>query len=236
MHCTACGSKRPEGGGFCENCGARVDPQVSDNMPETPADEAVRRWLYEMNLWKNPTVVITAFKVLALAALAPSLLMLVLGIVEGDGLLAALTVFAKVYGIILMVLCLLLLPAYILIAVLNGGRYCVIFEMDAQGVRHTQLQKQYDRAKALGIITALAGAAAGNPTAMGAGLLAASKQSSYSRFQNVRSVTVHERRRVIYLTTRDMVRNQVYAESDSFQAVVDHILSHVSKKADVRYK
>lgn len=235
MICRACGAELPEQAAFCEGCGAQVTPTApGPGTHPTPEEEKIRRWLYEMNLWKNPTAVITVFKVLALAALAPALLMLVLGIIEGDGL-DALSVFVKVYGGILGALLLLLLPAYGLIALLNGGRYCVVFEMDDQGVRHTQLQKQVDRAKALGILTALAGALSASPAVMGAGLLAASKQSTYSRFQNVRSVTVNHGRRVIYLTTGDQVRNQVYGGKEEFEAIAEHVLSRVPKKAVVKH-
>lgn len=239
MQCSVCCVELPENAAFCENCGAQgMNPAAGqDSLAEMSAPEdGVQRWMYELNLWRNPTVVITVFKVLALAALAPGLLVLVLGIAEGDGLLVSLAQFIKIYGGLLLVLFLLMIPAYVLVSVINGGRYCVIFEMDDLGVRHTQLQKQYDKAQALGLITALAGALAGSPATMGAGLLAASKQTTYSRFQNVRSITVHHRRHVIYLTTKDLVHNQIYTEKEDFQSVVDHVLNHVPKKSAVRNK
>lgn len=235
MICKGCGADLSADSKFCETCGASI-VQTSEQNPGADVGSGVRRWMYELNLWRNPTVVITVFKVLALAALAPGVLVSVLGIIEGDGLLMSLALFVKIYGGILLVMFLLMIPAYVLVSVINGGRYCVVFEMDTMGVRHTQLKKQYDKAQALGFITALAGALAGSPATMGAGLLAASKQSTYSRFQNVHSVTVHKRRRVIYLTTKDLVHNQIYAETDDFQSVVDHVLNHVPQKAAVRYK
>lgn len=208
-------------------------------VPLSPKEEhshrPIRRWLYEVSLWRTPTVILTVFKVLALASLAPALLTLVLSLSEGGGM-TALWGFIKVYGGILAVLLALLLPAYALIALLNGGRYIVLFEMDGHGVRHTQLQRQYDKAQALGLLTALAGALGSNPAVMGAGLLAASKQSTYSRFQSVRSVTVHHKRRVLYLTTRDLVHNQVYVGKDEFEDLAAQVLQLIPSQAVVRHK
>lgn len=235
MLCKECDGGISEKGRSCE--GSATEKTNEKKVVQGAAeDNGVTRWLYEMNLWRNPTVVITVFKVIALAALAPGSLVMILDIAEGKGLFASLKSLAMTYGGILLVLSLLILPAYILIAVNSGGRYCVIFEMDAHGVRHTQLQKQYDKARAQGMITAFAGVLTGSPVSMGAGLLAASKQSTYSRFQNVRSVTVHQRRGIVYLTTKDLVHNQIYAEKDDFQSVVDSILNHVPRNTGIRYK
>lgn len=235
MICKECGADLSTDSKFCESCGDSITESSKQTSCENDGKN-VKRWVYQLNLWQNPTIIITVFKVLALAALAPGLLVLVLGVVEGDGLLMALTQFVKIYGGILLVLFLLMIPAYVLVSVINGGKYYVIFEMDPLGVRHTQLQKQYDKSQALGLITALAGALAGSPATMGAGLLAASKKSTYSRFKNVRSVTVHQRRRVIYLTTKDLVHNQIYTEKEDFQSVLDYVLSCIPPKVEVRKK
>lgn len=86
----------------------------------------------------------------------------------------------------------------------------------------------------LAMITVVAGAAAGNPTATGAGLLAGSKQSSYTKFAKVKQVVVHPKRQVIYLN-ESMQHNQVYAASEDFDAVRDYILSQ-TPKANIKYK
>lgn len=238
MQCQACGTELTDNAAFCENCGASAaipEPLPEGIMENSAAEDGVRRWMFELNLWKNPTVAITVFKVVALAALFPALLTLVLGIMEGDGA-GALMVFIKIYGGLLVGMSLLMVLGYSLVAAINGGKYCVIFEMDDQGVRHTQLQKQFDRAQAMGLLTSLMGMMANSPATMGAGLLAASKQSTYSRFGNVRSVTVNSRRRVVYLTTKQMVHNQIYAEKEDFEEIVAHILAHVPKTVTVKRK
>lgn len=196
-------------------------------------DDGVLRWIYEMNMWKNPTLVVTIWKVLLLCAMAPAVLILLLGIIEGSGIASAFFAFLKVGGLVAAVVTGLMLLAYPLVAWMNGGKYCVIFEMDEDGVNHIQMARQFDRSRALSAITVLAGIAAGNPGTAGAGLLAGSRKNLYSDFRKVRKVRVNEGRSVIYLDER-LSRNQVYAEPADFPFVRDHILRRVPG-AEVKY-
>jgi hypothetical protein len=154
--------------------------------------------------------------------------------VEGEGLGPAFLLFLKVAGIVIGVVAGLLLLAYPLVAWLNGGKYCVVFEMDERGVNHVQMARQFDRNRTLAMVTALAGALAGNAQTAGAGLLAASRKSLYSDFGKVRRVVVNEARSVIYLNEA-LNRNQIYAAPADFAFVRDHIVRH-APKARVAYK
>jgi hypothetical protein len=194
--------------------------------------DGVLRWVYEMNMWKNPTLVITIWKVLLLAALIPALLVFLLSI--GEGFSSALILFVRILGITAGSVTVLLLLAYPLIALLNGGKYCVVFELDDNGIRHIQMQKQYERNRVFAMLVALSGLASGEVQVAGAGLLAGSKRSSTSSFRNVRSIKVNEKRRVIYLN-ENFSYNQVYADTENFPFVSEFIISHC-KKAKVTYK
>lgn len=198
----------------------------------TRGADGVIRWTYDMNMWKNPTILITVWKVLMLAALAPALLVSLLAI--GDGVAEAIGLFAKVALYTAGIVTGLMVIAYPIVAIVNGGKYCVVFEMDSFGVKHIQMQKQFERSQVLSMLTVLAGAAGGNIQATGAGLLAGSKQSSYSKFAKVRSVVVHAKRNVIYVN-ENLEHNQVYASREDFEAVLEHILGKC-KKAKVTYK
>lgn len=235
MICKECGVEMSGSDRFCQSCEAVNTLEIEPAL-ETDAEIGVVRWLYELNMWNNPTLIITIFKVVLLAALVPSLLVLVLGVIEGDGILASMIQFFKLYGGILVILSLLMLVAYVIVALINGGSYCVVFEMDEKGVRHTQLRKQYHKAQTLGLLTAMMGTLSGSPSTMGAGLLAASKRSSYSRFRDVKTVTVHHDRHVIYLITKDMMHNQIYTQHEDFKNVTDHILKHIPVSTSIRYK
>lgn len=209
---------------------------MNDNQPVSPGliigGDGILRWAYEMNMWKNPTLVITIWKVLLLAALAPALLVFFLNL--GDGFGSAILVFVKVMSIVAGIITGLMLLAYPLVAILNGGKYCVIFEMDEKSVKHIQMQKQFEKNQVLSMLAVLAGVMTGNIQATAAGMLAGSKQSSLSSFEKVRSITVNEKRHVIYVNEK-LSHNQVYADSDDFAFVCDYLIGRC-KKAKVTYR
>ena len=188
-------------------------------------------WVYELSFWRNPVILITVAKVLVLSLAVPVVLAFVLGLENGiaEAETLALTALA-ICGVILGVL---LVVAYLVLGIIYGGKYQVLFKMDDKGVYHIQLKKQYDRAKAMGLLTALAGLAGGNLTAAGAGLLAASRQSMYTRFSEVRSIKFSPKRETIYLNG-SLSRNQVYAPVEDLPLVRDHILSRCRKDVKVR--
>ena len=209
---------------------------MNDNQPVNPGlvmgEDGTLRWAYEMNMWKNPTLVITIWKVLLLAALAPALLVFFLNL--GDGIGSALLAFVKIMGIVFGIVTGLMLLAYPLVAMMNGGIYCVIFEMDDKSVKHIQMQKQFKKNQVLSMIVSLAGLMTGNIQATAAGMLAGSKQSSLSSFEKVKSITVNEKRHVIYVNEK-LTHNQVYADSADFGFVSNTIISRC-KKAKVTYQ
>jgi len=244
MICKKCGRVSPKGSRFCENCGAAFEVELPkvDVVKQQPdqqvspgvvmGKDGVMRWVYEMNMWKNPTLVITIWKVLLSAALAPALLVFFLNL--GDGVGSAFLAFFKIIAIVAGIVTVLMLLAYPLVAIMNGGKYCVMFEMDDKSVKHTQMQKQFKKSQILATIVSLAGMMTGNAQTAGAGLLAGSKQSTLSRFEKVKSITVNEKRHVIYVN-ENLTKNQVYADPVDFTFIRDAIISRC-KKANVTYK
>lgn len=196
---------------------------AAEANPSDPSDELVRQWVYEFSVWKNPAILITTAKVLLLGLLAPTLLLFFLTL--GDGLDEALAVAGNILGYGLLILAVLLAIAYILVGLIYGGKYLVLFQMDDTGVDHIQLQSQVKRAEALGLLAALAGAASGNVTATGAGIMAASRSHLRTDFKKVRSIKAVRSRNTIYLN-ESVTRNQIYPETGRFDEVLDHIIRH----------
>ncbi len=228
MICTKCEHQNPQDSLFCENCGALVVTKVPKQEVVTPQSnqqvspgilmgkDGILRWVYEVNMWKNPTLVITIWKVLLLSALLPAFLVFFLSL--GDGFGAAIFAFVKIVGIVAGIVTVLMLLAYPLVAVMNGGKYCVLFEMDDTHVKHIQMQKQFQKSQLLSMVIILAGVLAGNVQTTAAGILAGSKQSSVSSFDKVKTITVNEKRHVIYVNEK-LFHNQVYAEPADFAFV-----------------
>jgi len=161
-----------------------------------------------------------------LAALVPALLLFFLNL--GDGIGSALLAFIKIMVIVAGIVTGLLLLAYPLVAIMNGGIYCVIFEMDERSVKHIQMQKQFKKNQILAMIVSIAGVMTGNIQATAAGMLAGSKQSTLSSFEKVKSITVNEKRHVIYVN-ENLTKNQVYVDTADFAFISNAIINRCNK-------
>ena len=128
-----------------------------------------------------------------------------------------------------VILLVLSVVAYIILAFIYGFKYCVLFEMNEKGVRHIQMPKQFKKAQALGILTALAGAAAGKPSVTGAGLLSSVKSEQYTEFFKVRRCRRLEIFHTIKLDSR-FSHNQVYVYPEDFEFVSEFIELHLPER------
>lgn len=186
-------------------------------------DDGKYRWVYEMNMLTNPTIFLTVFKVFLYIILAGWLifgtfLYLIHSDFEGflemsKGMLVALAIMAG-----------LTLLGVLFLAVIYGGKYVVMFEMDEREIKHIQLPRQVKKAQAISLITTLVGLAAKKPTTAGAGLLAAGKSSSTSVYANVRRVVA--RRNLHLIKVNQLLnKNQIYAPDEDFDFVYEFIKS-----------
>lgn len=193
-------------------------------------DDGVYRWVYELDLLKNPVVFMTVWKVLGIAFGAVWLFVTLISAGDRDFRWAGFLHLLKVFALIFLAASVLAAVAYLIYAAVAGRKYCVLFEMDEEGVKHTQLAKQFEKAKALSELTALVGALAGNTAATGAGMLAGSHSSTYSDFGTLRRV--RERRRLGTIKLDHLLtHNQVYAEPEDYAFVRDFIYQHIPVRA-----
>ena len=103
------------------------------------------RWVYEFNLLTNPTILFTIVKVFlgiiaALVVLGVVLTIpdLVQGYADAEDVLG---VFRS-GGIIALLFIVLTIVGYAIYALMNGGKYCVLFTMDDEGIPHKQLPRE----------------------------------------------------------------------------------------------
>lgn len=202
----------------------------SEKMGSIDKNGSELQWMYEFSFWRNPAILITVAKVLLISLFVPAIFMFVITL--GDGFGAAFGLASKIFGYGILLMAGLLAVAYLLIGLVYGGKYFVLFKMDDAGVSHIQLDKQYKKAQALGFLTALIGLSSGKLNVGGAGILAATKQSLYTSFKKVKSVKAVRSRNTIYVN-ESMTRNQIYAVNEDFDFVLEHILSHCPKNVRV---
>ena len=182
------------------------------------------RWMYEMHLIKNPTIFLTVLKIFAYIILIGFLIFgFFLYAIHGDW--EGLWGMAKAMVIAFAGMSVLTFLGVCLVALMYGGKYIVLFEMNEKGIAHIQVPRQYKKAQVIGLITALAGLATGTPSAAGAGLLAATRNSSTSSFEKVRQVKAYRKRNLIKVNQL-LFKNQVYVPDEDFDFVYDYITSH----------
>lgn len=190
-------------------------------------EDGVYRWVYELNLYTNPTILFLIWKIFGFLCLGMWILMVLLDIGDSDFWWSGFFDVTRACLLFTLGFLLLCLVGYLVYAMMMGGKYCVLFEMDEKGVNHIQMAPQVKKAEAIGLLTMLIGAAAGKPGVVGTGLLAGARTSLYSSFDTVKSVEPFPRRNLIKVN-EFLSKNQVYAEDEDFPFVLDFIRSHTN--------
>lgn len=185
------------------------------------------RWVYKLSMLKNPTILLTVFKVFAYIIVVGFLIFgFFLYLIHGDW--AGLWGMAKATGLVLLIFLVLTFLGVVLVAIVYGGYYEVLFVMDEKEIAHIQVPQQFRKAQKLAAVTAMAGAAGGSLSTAGAGLLAASRNASTSVFANVKKVKARRWLHVIKVNQL-LNKNQVYVSSKDFDFVYNYIKEHCPK-------
>ena len=253
MFCANCGNKLPDDAKFCDACGAPVataEPVQEPSQVVEPVEEVQLKgrkvtenivlgtdgkyhWYYEFKLMKNPTILKVLWRIFFWIFVVMWAFLSIVNVSEGHFNMKDFLDFSKIFLLILVGIEALVGVSYLLYAALQGFKYCVMFDMDGEGVTHTQMPRQFKKAQAMSLITMLMGAAAGNPGAVGTGMLAGSKQSMVSHWTAVKSIEINAKHNVIKVNER-LNKNQVYAEDADFEFVENFIKMHVTKKCKIR--
>lgn len=183
------------------------------------------RWVHELNLYKNPVILFLILKIMLFIFFGLFLFVVLLEIPDMEDVLNTAAGFAPVMALVFAAVGFLSAVSYFIWALIIGGKYCVLFEMDHKGINHIQIDKQFKKAQVLGFVTTLVGAVTANPTVAGAGLAAGNKQSLYSKFKAVRRIKVYRRSNIIKLNGA-FIHNQIYTSPEDFDFVLDYISSH----------
>jgi len=244
MKCTNCRAELLEGSRFCSECGSKVEEvnpviesektekssRVIKNMVKAADVDAERvtlypdgkyRWVYEYPMMNNPTLFFTCLKVFSLCFAVPAFVVF-FSVIGREGIIGAFMATAKVYALLLCICVVLSLIGYLIVAASYGFKYVVVFVMDDDGVDHIQQQKQFKKAQVIGVLTALAGGAAGNVGRVGQGMLVASHGSLSSTFKNVRKIKGYPGSNVIKVNSL-FSKNQVYVMDEDYDFVWEYI-------------
>lgn len=186
-------------------------------------------WFYEYKLMRNPTILFLIMKMFFWIDLGIFTMLLLFNAIGGRLDWEDFLGIGKAFLLMLAVFEVMTMLGYLLYAAIQGFKYCIMFEMDDKGVKHTQMPAQFKRAQAVAFLAALMAVATKQPRLIGPSLLSGSKQSMYTSWNSVRSIQINRKRQVIKLYEKPST-NQVYALPEDFDFVQDYITSHVRKK------
>lgn len=198
--------------------------------------DGVYRWVYEFNLFTNPTILFTVLKILLGIVVVGIVVMLVAmvpdlakGYVNGSDVLETL----RFGGIFILFFTVLTCIGYAVYAVMQGGKYCVVFTMDENGITHKQLPRQFEKAQVVSALNVVAGIATGSPGQVGMGLVTAMRDSISSDFACVRSIRGSRALRVIKVN-EPLAKNQVYVDPEDYDFVFGFIRDHCPNATSVK--
>ena len=182
------------------------------------------RWIYRLDLLKNPTVFLLVWKIFFFILLGVFAVTALADQIRWGFDVSSMLGTLKVFGLFVLGMTALVGLGCLVYAAMMGGSYDVLFEMDERGVNHRQLPRQAKMARELSDLTVLAGLAAGSFTTVGVGVNA-SRTEMYSDFSRVRRLKAFPRRGLIKVNA-PFSRNQVYAAPEDFTFVREYIESH----------
>ncbi len=245
----------PDEAMFCPNCGSAVgqrQPQSSYNQPpytesqfaqlqNTPPDvrmvtpniglgpDGKYRWIYEMSLFRNPSVFLLVWKIFFFICIGIFVMMTIINAAEGnlDGK-TALNMLG-ILGIVLGIMTALVVISFLIYAAIMGGKYSAMFEMDENGIHHRQLPKQAKKAMGIAAAAIIIGMLS-NSTSTMAGGIAAANSEMYTSFAKTKKVRFYPKRDTIKIR-HTLMHNQIYAKPEDFDFVRNYILKRVPDSA-----
>ena len=183
------------------------------------------RWVYDVPMLKNPSILMEVYWVLGVSFGIVWLFVLLMGGCENHFRPAALWDITRGFLILMAVFCVLGWVAYFFVSWYYGWKYSILFIMDEQEVVHKQLPGTEGKARAIGKLTALAGAGDGKVGMAGMGVLVANRTSMSTSYSSVRRIIARRRRHLIKVRER-FSRNMDFVADEDFNFVYQYLCDH----------
>ncbi|MBQ6551477.1 MAG: zinc ribbon domain-containing protein [Lachnospiraceae bacterium] len=184
-------------------------------------NDGVYRWVYELNLLKNPHIFLLLIKIFFFIILGIFAVGIISDLIRWGWDVSSLLSTLKVFGYFLIGMVVLVGISYLVYAAIMGGKYCVMFEMDEKGINHKQMPHQAKKAALLSDLAVLAGLGSGNFTLAGTGF-AAARTEMYTDFAGARKLLGYSRRGLIKIS-KVLDHNQVYVDKEDYDFVYNYM-------------
>ena len=187
------------------------------------------RWLYELDMYKNMGIFKTVMKVVGICLAGITIMLLWLEMRERNSFATIMKDLSPVF-ISAAVVLLISVGAYLYVARMYNGKYCIVYEMDEEGITFIQLKEQFEKQQAIAKWAAFTGALTGNIGLIGSAFYNMTNSEVTSLFKKVYRVKAVPEDELIKVDS-PFLFNQVYVNKDDFEMVYEFIRDHCVKIA-----
>ncbi len=190
------------------------------------------RWIHEVNMFKNPSILLDVWKVLGITMLIVIVIVGFILVISGDLDVDGMLGMGKAMLITAAIMAVLSIIGYLVYALIAGGKYIVLFTLDEKEVVHQQMPRSAKKGQIIGDLAILAGLATGRIGTIGTGMLAKSRTSMTTTLSDVKRLTPCPRMNMIKVN-ETLSKNRVYVCKEDFFLVYNFLCEHCmnAKKA-----
>jgi len=190
------------------------------------------RWIHEVNMFKNPSILFDVWKVLGITMLIVIVIVGFILVISGDLDVDGMLGMGKAMLITAAIMAVLSIIGYLVYALIAGGKYIVLFTLDEKEVVHQQMPRSAKKGQIIGDLAILAGLATGRMGTIGTGMLAKSRTSMTTTLSDVKRLTPCPRMNMIKVN-ETLSKNRVYVCKNDFFLVYNFLCEHCmnAKKA-----
>lgn len=190
------------------------------------------RWIHEVNMFKNPSILLDVWKVLGITMLIVIVIVGFILVISGDLDVDGMLGMGKAMLITAAIMAVLSIIGYLVYALIAGGKYIVLFTLDEKEVVHQQMPRSAKKGQIIGDLAILAGLATGRMGTIGTGMLAKSRTTMTTTLSDVKRLTPCPRMNMIKVN-ETLSKNRVYVCKEDFFLVYNFLCEHCmnAKKA-----
>jgi hypothetical protein len=241
--CESCGTPLKTGARFCGACGeASGAPNAlpQDNVAESsdgisPANSVETEegtwtpeltWDFKMPLLTNRFVLYDMIKLLGWSYVIPTAILSAVFLIQGET--DALLPFFKMFGYIILGIALLII---FFLAVVFGNRFPYRFVIAREGFLQESLSR---RSRFFNRVAVVAGLLTGRMQAVGAGMIAASQETTSTSWEDIHKIKGYPNLCVISLMNSWRVISRIYCTRENYGRIAQTVQARVSEGEQAR--
>lgn len=187
------------------------------------------RWIYDLDMKKNKSILNTTIIVVLIAYCVPLILLMGIFAFEGNLITAAREVL-PIYLMVGLVLIVITYFSYMIVGHYYKWTMSFMYEMDEDGVYFKRFGDDKEKSETIGKLSAMVGMMTGNYGLVGGGINLATGGAAYSKFSKVRSIKAIPEQDLIEVNSL-FLHNSVYVYQEDYDFVKEYIEEYTGKTA-----